>query len=86
MKGKCPYCNADMAVDPHTFALSKKRGEVFMAIVQAGKAGIPVEDLHERFFKGRSPLTARTTIFNINTSIRPWHIQTTGGKIRLVKY
>tara|TARA_R110000868_G_scaffold158980_4_gene387431 strand:+ start:3201 stop:3428 length:228 start_codon:yes stop_codon:yes gene_type:complete len=75
-----------MAVEPPSFPLSKKRTEIFMAVVEAGKAGISVVDLNERFFKGRSPLTARTTIHNINNEIRPWRIETVGTRTRLVKY
>ena len=82
----CPYCKAPMEVEPPSFPLSKKRTEIFMAIVEAGKAGIPVNDLNDRFFKERSPLTARTTIHNINNSIRPWRIETVGTRVRLVKY
>jgi len=86
MKKKCPYCNADMVVDPPTFALSRKKTEVFMAVVEAGKVGISVNELNDRFFKGLSPMTARTTIHNINNKIRPWRIVTIGTRIRLVKY
>tara|TARA_R110000868_G_scaffold375171_1_gene639658 strand:- start:614 stop:874 length:261 start_codon:yes stop_codon:yes gene_type:complete len=86
MKGKCPYCGAAMAIEAPHFALSKKRMEVFMAIVEAGRAGIAVEDMLKRFFKDRSPMTLRTTIFNINSVIRPWRIETAGMRIRLVKY
>lgn len=83
---KCPYCGHAMEMPPHHFPLSDKRGKVLNLVISAGTAGISREYLADALFKDRKAATIRTTIHNINNSIRPWRITTIGGRYRLVKY
>lgn len=86
---RCPYCGSKTELPNYQFSLSKKRREVFGAIVAAGPEGIESSDLIDLFFDDGTPervggyTTMRTTIHAINQKIGNLKITARGGFYRL---
>ena len=86
---KCPYCQQGVIFPNYQFALSRKRRNVFNAIVAAGPEGIDSTQLLDLFFDDGTELrvggytTMRTTIHAINQKIGKLRIVARGGNYRL---
>ena len=81
---RCPYCNHEMAEDPHRFDLSPKQKELFDFILNNGSKGanknVIMSELSATY---RSYTTLRTRIHGINKKIAPLEIVARGGNYRL---
>lgn len=85
----CPYCGSGGVLPNYQFALSKKRRDVFNAIVASGPEGIDASYLIDMFFDDGTEervagyTTLRTTIHQINHKIGALKIVARGGNYRL---
>lgn len=80
---RCPYCGSAMDRDINSYPLSIKQAKVFKAVLENGQAGISVQDLLRTIFKGRSDITIRTSIHNLNKKIAPMRLVLNGKVVRL---
>jgi len=82
---RCPYCNAQMAhPTPDEMPMSPKRRWIYEFIAAGGPRGVKKQDLIDKFFsKNTSETILRTTIFHINSIIKPQRITTKGGFVCL---
>jgi hypothetical protein len=86
---ECPYCGHVGVPPNYQFGLSRKRRDVFNAIVAAGPEGVDSTDLVDMFFDDGTDeriagyTTLRTTIHAINQKIGNLTIVARGGNYRL---
>lgn len=71
----CPYCGGKMKRPPVDYDLTIKQGIVYNLILAAGPDGVSVEALSAGIFRGKAPVSIRSTIFRINQVIKPQRIR-----------
>lgn len=86
---ECPYCGTKGILPNYQFGLSRKRREVFNAILASGPEGIDAADLIDLFFDDGTEervagyTTLRTTVHAINKKIGQLSIVARGGNYRI---
>jgi hypothetical protein len=86
MSLRCPYCGNGIEKRPEFADMSFKRRAILGFVIRGGAKGVKVDEIRSKFFfNGRSDTTIRTTIHGINQAIKPNHILTKGGVVKLVR-
>lgn len=71
----CPYCGGKMTKPPPEYDMTIKQGIIYNLIVAAGPKGVSVEALSAGIFKGKAPVSIRSTVYRINQIIKPARIR-----------
>lgn len=74
----CPFCQSEVAELLTNKRLSRKQKLVYEAVFASGNDGISHEKILGEIYPGKSPITIRSCIYNINKIISPMKIISRG--------